>query len=113
MTAVADILASVCLLGGALLCVAAGIGLLRFPDVVSRLHALAKPQVLGVLLILLGIGLRLRTWADIPTLVLIGLFQLATVPIAAHMVSRASYRSHVYRSELLVDELASTEPPDQ
>ena len=38
------------LLLGAALCLVAGIGLLRFPDLLTRMHAGTKPQVLGVLL---------------------------------------------------------------
>ena len=46
---VLDTVAGVCLIAGALLCLAAGIALVRFPDVLSRMHAAAKPQVLGLL----------------------------------------------------------------
>ena len=38
--------------------------MLRFPDVLDRMHAATKPQVLGVLLLLVGLALRLRTAAD-------------------------------------------------
>ncbi|MFC7535678.1 monovalent cation/H(+) antiporter subunit G [Actinoplanes sp. GCM10030250] len=104
---VADVLAGTCLISGALLSLAAGVGLLRFPDLLSRMHAATKPQVLGLLLILAGTALRLRTTVDITTLVLIGVFQLATAPVAAHMVGRAVYRSGQVRADLLVvDELA-------
>ena len=47
---IADVIAGACLLAGAFLCLTAGVGLLRFPDVLSRMHAGTKPQVLGVLL---------------------------------------------------------------
>ncbi|MBF6619336.1 MAG: monovalent cation/H(+) antiporter subunit G [Patulibacter sp.] len=106
MTSVLDILSAVCLLLGAALSLAAGIGVLRFPDVLSRQHAASKPQVLGLLLILVGVGLRLRTGLDITTLILVALFQLTTAPVAAHMVGRAAYRSRrVRRENLIVDEL--------
>ncbi|NTW41292.1 MAG: Na+/H+ antiporter subunit G, partial [Cellulomonadaceae bacterium] len=59
---VLDVLAAVCLLGGSFLAFAAGLGLLRFPDVVARIHAATKPQVLGLVLVLLGLALRLRSW---------------------------------------------------
>ncbi|MFC7535595.1 monovalent cation/H(+) antiporter subunit G [Actinoplanes sp. GCM10030250] len=104
---VADVLAGTCLISGALLSLAAGVGLLRFPDLLARMHAATKPQVLGLLLILAGTALRLQNTVDITTLVLIGLFQLATAPVAAHMVGRAVYRSGQVRTDLLVvDELA-------
>jgi multicomponent Na+:H+ antiporter subunit G len=103
-----DVLAAICLITGALLCLAAGIALVRFPDLLSRMHATAKPQVLGLLLVLIGCGLRLRTGVDITTLILVAVFQLVTAPVAAHMVGRAAYRDGQVRSDLLlVDELAA------
>ena len=103
---VADVLAGVCLISGALLSLAAGVGLLRFPDLLSRMHAATKPQVLGLLLILAGTALRLQNTIDITTLVLVGIFQLATAPVAAHMVGRAVYRAGQTRADLLLaDEL--------
>jgi multicomponent Na+:H+ antiporter subunit G len=97
----------VCLTGGALLCLAAGVALVRFPDLLSRMHAATKPQVLGVLLLLAGVALRLRTSSDIGMVVLVAVFQLTTAPVAAQMVGRAAYRSgRVDRSLLDVDELA-------
>ena len=103
----ADILAGTCLISGALLSLAAGVGLLRFPDLLSRMHAATKPQVLGLLLILAGTALRLPTVVDITTLVLVGVFQLVTAPVAAHMIGRAVYRAGQVRRDLLVvDELA-------
>lgn len=106
MTSVFDILSAICLLLGASLSLAAGIGVLRFPDVLSRQHAASKPQVLGLLLILVGVGLRLRTGLDVTTLVLVAVFQMTTAPVAAHMVGRAAYRSRrVNRDNLVVDEL--------
>lgn len=104
---VADVLAAICLVSGAALSLAAGIGVLRFPDVLTRMHAASKPQVLGLLLILTGVGLRLRSGIDVTTLVLVGLFQLVTAPTAAHMVGRAAYRTRRVRTDLLLaDELS-------
>ncbi|GGM08667.1 MULTISPECIES: monovalent cation/H(+) antiporter subunit G [Micromonospora] len=105
--AVLDIAAAVFLIAGAVLCLAAGVALVRFPDLFSRMHAAAKPQVLGLLLVLIGCALRLRSGVDITTLVLVGVFQLATAPVAAHMVGRAAYPDEQTRSDLLLtDELA-------
>lgn len=101
-TTVSDWAAAVCLLLGAGLSLVAGIGLLRLPDTLTRMHAATKPQVLGLLLVLLGLGLRLRSWVDLGTLVLIGAFQLITVPVAAHIVGRAAYRTGQVDSDRLV-----------
>lgn len=107
MTGVADWLGAACLLAGALLSLAAGIGVLRFPDVLDRMHAATKPQVLGVLLLLLGLALRLRTPTDLGMIALVGVFQLATAPVAAQMIGRAAYRSGRVNHALLdTDELA-------
>ena len=97
---VADDIGDVVILGGALWSLIAGIGLLRLPDVLTRMHAATKPQVLGLLMMLLGVALRLRDANDITTLILVGLFQTWTVPVAAHMVARAARRrGGVPRSE--------------
>ena len=109
--AVADVAAAACLLVGALLSLIAAIGILRFPDVLTRMHSATKPQVLGLLLVLLGVGLRLRDPGSVGMLALVALFQLATTPIASHMVGRASFRAGQVRHDLLVvDELTEVLP---
>ena len=87
---VCDDIGDVLILGGALWSLLAGIGLLRLPDVLTRMHAATKPQVLGLLMVLTGVALRLRDANDITTLILVGIFQTWTVPVAAHMVARAA-----------------------
>ncbi|MBB3678183.1 monovalent cation/H(+) antiporter subunit G [Modestobacter versicolor] len=105
---VADVIAMVCLLVGAFLCLTAGLGLLRFPDVLSRMHAGTKPQTAGVLLIMVGGAIRLTGSSVTWMLLLVAAFQLLTAPVSAHMVSRIAYRRrHVRRDLLLVDELGS------
>ena len=95
-----------CLLGGAFLAFAAGVGVLRFPDLLARMHAGTKPQVLGLVLVLIGLALRLRSGGAVWALVLVAVFQMLTAPVAAHMVGRAGYRTGKVRSDLLVvDEL--------
>lgn len=107
-TTAADVVSGVLLLGGAALSFAAGVGVLRFPDLLARLHAGTKPQVLGLILVLSGLALRLRDVPAVWTLVLVVVFQLMTAPIAAHMVGRAGYRTGKVRRDLLVvDELTA------
>ncbi len=101
-----DVAALVLILIGALLCLTAAIGILRFRDVPTRLHAATKPQVLGLIVICLAIALSLRTWEVVAFLVPVVLFQLATAPLSAHMVGRQAYRNQtVDRSSLYADEL--------
>ncbi|KQR17643.1 monovalent cation/H(+) antiporter subunit G [Cellulomonas sp. Leaf334] len=107
-TTVADVASAVCLLGGAFLAFAAGVGVLRFPDLLARMHAGTKPQVLGLALVLIGLALRLRSGGAVWALVLVAVFQMLTAPVAAHMVGRAGYRTGKVRSDLLVvDELTN------
>ena len=108
MSAVADVLAVGCLLAGSLLCLTAGLGLLRFPDVLTRMHAGTKPQVLGVLLIMVGAAIRLHGWSATWMLLLVAVFQMLTAPVSAHMISRVAYRRrHVRRDLMVVDELGT------
>lgn len=101
------ILTDLVLLGAALLTLSAGVGLLRFGDALARLHAGTKPQVLGLLLVLVAIAIGNGRWELVPALIPIALLQVATVPVSAHMVARAAYRTGNYRDDLLsVDELA-------
>jgi len=105
---VADVASAICLLGGAFLAFAAGVGVLRFPDLLSRMHAGTKPQVLGLVLVLLGLALRLRSGGAVWALALVAVFQMLTAPVAAHMVGRAGYRTRKIRDDLLVvDELTT------
>jgi multicomponent Na+:H+ antiporter subunit G len=89
------------------LCGAAGIGLLRFPDVLSRLHAATKPQILGLGLIVVDVAVSNVSLATIAFAIAILFFQGLTAPISAHMVGRAAYRGdHLRRDLLVTDELA-------
>jgi multicomponent Na+:H+ antiporter subunit G len=101
----ADVLAAALLVIGVLLTLTAAIGILRFPDVLTRMHSATKPQVLGLLVVLVALALRLDDARSLGILALVGVFQLVTSPVASHMVGRASFREGHSRSELVVDEL--------
>lgn len=84
----------------------AGLGLLRLPDLFTRMHAATKSQAVGLLLVLAGVGVRFPTIEVLTSLVLVALLQIITVPVAAHLVGRAAYRTgHVDRELLHTDEL--------
>ncbi len=101
-----DVLSAVFMIVGATMSLGAAIGLLRFPDLLSRMHAATKPQVLGLFLLLASIGLQVRTWWVWPVLLVAWIFQLLTAPVSAHMVGRAGYRTkHLHRELLSSDEL--------
>lgn len=104
---IADILSGALLIGSAALSLAASIGLLRFPDLMSRLHAGSKPQILGLILMMLAVSIQQFHWGVITTLLLIVTLQMVTTPVGTHMVGRAGYRTkHLRRSMLYRDELS-------
>lgn len=90
---VLDLLGALFVLLGSLLCFGAAISLIRFPDVLSKLHAITKPQVLGMLCVALGVAFSVRTFWAVCLVILVIAFQLLTAPVSATMVSRAAYRS--------------------
>jgi multicomponent Na+:H+ antiporter subunit G len=96
-----DILAGVLVLGGSTLALTAAIGVVRFPDTLSRMHAATKPQVLGLLLVLAGAAIRLRGNIDVGMLILTGMFTLITAPVVAHRVGQLAYREQNIRDDLL------------
>lgn len=103
---VIDAVSAVFMVVGALMSLGAAVGLLRFPDLMSRMHAATKPQVLGLFLLLAAVGLQLRSWWVGPVLIVAWIFQLLTVPVSAHMVGRAGYRTkHLHPELLSADEL--------
>src|SRR5699024_10008079 len=101
-----DVISALCIIVAALLSLAAGIGAVRFPDMLSRMHAASKPQLFGLVLVMFAVGLQTLHWGPISTMIIVVLFQLFTVPVAAHMIGRAGYRTkHLRRSMLYRDEL--------
>jgi multicomponent Na+:H+ antiporter subunit G len=102
VSAVADLLGGALILVGALLSLVAAVGLLRFPDLLTRMHSAAKPQVLGLILVALGLALVLREVSASLLLLLAVLAQMVTAPVSGHMLGRASYRAGQVRADLLV-----------
>ncbi len=87
------VLGAALMLIGSGFCLMASIGLLRFPDVFTRLHAAAKAGALGAGLVLLGAGVAS---ADLWTLLrcVAGLvFLIVVSPVSAHLLARSALRS--------------------
>ncbi|WP_275005376.1 monovalent cation/H(+) antiporter subunit G [Promicromonospora iranensis] len=101
MSLVTDAAAAVCLLLGAFFSFSAGVGVVRFDNLFARVHVVAKPQVLGMLLLLTGVALRLQDRSSVTMLVLVAIFQLMTSPVAAHMVGSAGLRTGKVEPEFL------------
>ncbi|MGM1018396.1 MAG: monovalent cation/H(+) antiporter subunit G [Actinomycetota bacterium] len=115
---VIDVAVLVFILLGAILCLSAAVGLLRFRDVPSRLHAATKPQVLGLVFIAIAIALSqgsiVGSLLGLALVAPVVLMQFATSPLSAHMVGRQAYRNGtIDQRDLVVDELADSKktPP--
>ncbi|HEY9033612.1 MAG TPA: monovalent cation/H(+) antiporter subunit G [Pseudomonadales bacterium] len=79
------------LLAGAALMLLAAIGIVRLPDLPTRMHATTKSGVLGISLIMMAVALAFMR-ADISARALaIIVFVLLTAPVAAHVIGRAGY----------------------
>lgn len=104
---ISDIITAILILGGSTLALTAAIGIVRFPDTLSRMHAATKPQVLGLLLVIAGAMIRLHGNADVGMLVLAGVFTIITAPVIANRVGQLAYREQNIRDDLLTrDEMA-------
>ena len=90
-----EVLMSLLLLTAATFILLASVGLLRLPDLPTRMHATTKSGVLGITLIMVAVGLNFER-VDITARVLaIIIFTFITAPIAAHAIGRAGYLSGV------------------
>ena len=92
MSYIMGILATVFSLGGLFFFATATIGLLRFPDFFTRLHATGKGDTLAVFLCLLGFAIHEGLSLTALKLILIAVFMFLAQPTATHAISRAGIR---------------------
>lgn len=87
-------LASLLVLGGALISLLGAIGVLRLPDSYSRMHAASKAGVLGAVLLLSAVALA--SSGELALQALLGLLiLLASAPLAVHAIARAAHRAGI------------------
>lgn len=104
---IADILSLVLIMVGALLSLAAAIGVHRFADTMSRIHAITKPQTAGLVLTVLGAIIRVvghpnfgpAERGDLGILVLLILFAFLTSPVTGQRLARVARREGLYGSK--------------
>ena len=93
MAVTLDILSWIIIVVGAGFSIVGAIGLLRFPDFYTRLHAAGITDTLGTWLILLGVLLQVESWLVAIKLALIVVFLFFTSPTATHALARAALAS--------------------
>ena len=100
-------LAAALLLVGSVFLLIAAIGVLRFPDLYTRMHAATKASAFALVLMLGGVALHFRdAWVTIEALLII-IFIFLTAPIAAHAIGRAAHALRTpMTEETVMDDLA-------
>ena len=88
-----EILAGILVLAGAGFTLVAAIGILRYPDLLMRMHASTKAGTLGSILVLAAMALVVAQGPVTAKTIATVLFLLLTAPIAAHMIGRAYVRT--------------------
>lgn len=102
---IAQIVSAAFLLLGSIMAITAAIGILRFPDTLSRMHSATKPQTFGLLMMLIGAMIAIGgTHVDVGMLVLAGMFALITAPVVAHRIGRLVYQEQRAQDGLIARE---------
>ncbi|HEX6593132.1 MAG TPA: monovalent cation/H(+) antiporter subunit G [Bacillota bacterium] len=94
---IVNVLVALFLLIGTFFIVSSAIGIIRFPDVYTKLHAATKAPTLGIASILIGAFLFLYAAHGVVSgkLLLAIVFILLTSPVGGHMLSRAAHHAGV------------------
>jgi multicomponent Na+:H+ antiporter subunit G len=107
-----DAITGFLLLAGAVFILVAAVGVLRLPDVLTRMQATSKATTLGLAGIMAAAALHAGTLETAVRATFIVVFAFLTAPIGAHMIGRAAHRTAPASTRrLVVDELAK--PPMQ
>ena len=86
-----DVVTAVVWLVGSAFALLAAIGVLRMPDVFTRMQASTKASTLGLACLLIGTALQMGDFATLIRVASIGAFVLLTTPVSSHVIARASY----------------------
>lgn len=112
----ADVVSLILICWGALLALAAAVGIWRFPDTMSRVHAVTKPQTVGLVLTIVGAIIRVSgsehfsvaERGDLGVLIILVLFAMMTSPVTAQRISRIARREGLYGDQ---DRLSRNDRP--
>ncbi|MBW3226218.1 monovalent cation/H(+) antiporter subunit G [Marinobacter adhaerens] len=108
-----EIFVSILLLAGASFMVLAAIGIVRLPDLPTRMHASTKAGAMGAILTMAGVALHFSDSAVAARAIAFIVFILLTAPIAAHVIGRAGYFTGISLwSGTTKDELRERYDPD-
>jgi multicomponent Na+:H+ antiporter subunit G len=80
---------------GVLFFLSGTIGLLRLPDIYTRLHALTKADNVGLGFIIIGLAIQATSWLEVVKLLLIWFLVLLASATSCHLVADAALRSNI------------------
>lgn len=83
------------LLVGSSLMLLSAIGMIRMPDLYTRMQAATKATTLGLACLLIGAVIQLADFSSLVRAVLISGFIMLTSPVSTHVIARAAYLTHV------------------
>ena len=96
MTLLYELVVSFFLWAGLFFLFVGTLGLIRMPDIYTRMHATSKCDTLGTGLILVAMVLQMHTYSEIIKLILIGAFIWLINPVVTHVISHIAYLRDEY-----------------
>ena len=90
-----DISSAVFLLIGSFLCLSGGVGILRFPDFYTRMHAVGVTETLATAMILIGLMLQNPDALVLLKLIIILIMTLFISPTASHALASAAVHNNL------------------
>lgn len=100
------ILISAFMLGGGLFSLLAAVGVIRFPDVYTRMHAATKAPAFGILLLQTAAALYFASLYAIAISLMVVVFIFLTAPVASHSISRVAHLLNIPKwSDTVMDEM--------
>jgi multicomponent Na+:H+ antiporter subunit G len=100
MSSILEIAAAVAVLIGSGFGLLASIGLVRFPDLYTRIHAASKAGVVGAGFVLIGLAIVSVDLSIVLRSIAAIFFLLLTTPISAHLLARSTYITRGHSADI-------------
>ena len=90
METLIDILSWPLIIAGSVFTLIGGVGMVRLPDMYTRMHAASVTETLGTSLLLLGMLLHATHWLIAGKILMLGFFLFVTSPTSAHALAKTA-----------------------
>ncbi len=108
-----NIISWIFLITGSFFCLTGAVGLLRFPDFFSRIHAASLTDTLGAGLILTGLMIQAGWGLVLSKLLMILLFSFLAGTTASHAMAKAALKSGLKPQQITTEDRQSGEKPSK